>query len=188
MGKKLRSWIRAWRRDVGYFLSALVCVYAISGAAVNHIDDWNPSYAMEHRDVEIGALSGDMNAMQAQVVERLSLGPDLVKGRHLLSKTAFVVFLIEGGEVRLNPTDGQGHLKLITPRRPLFDFNVLHLNHVKGAWTWFADAVAFLLLSLAITGLFMLKGQSGLAGRGKWFVAAGIATPVAFLVAHYMSQ
>jgi hypothetical protein len=30
----------------------------------------------------------------------------------------------------------------------------------------------------------MLPGPKGLAGRGKWFVAAGALVPVAFLV-HY---
>ena len=46
-----------------------------------------------------------------------------------------------------------------------------------------ADAYAALLLLLAVTGMFVLKGRPGLAGRGKWFVAAGLLVPVLFLVA-----
>jgi hypothetical protein len=30
--------------------------------------------------------------------------------------------------------------------------------------------------------MFVLKGKKGLAGRGKWFVLAGLAVPVAFLI------
>lgn len=188
MPKKWRTWVRVLHRDIGYFLSALVVAYSISGAAVNHIDDWNPSYAIDQRDVNTGKLTGDMDAMQATVVQRLKIDPELVTGRHLVADNAFVVFLKEGGEARVDPKTGQGNLKLITPRRPLFDFNVLHLNHIKGGWTWFADGFALLLLTLAVTGLFMLKGKVGFVGRGKWFVLAGLLAPVGFLVAHYMSQ
>jgi uncharacterized protein len=188
MPKKWRHWIRAFHRDIGYFLSALVVAYAISGAAVNHIDDWNPSYAMENRSVDVGPVTGEMDAMRAEIIRRLELDPATATGHHLVADNAFVVFLRGGGEARIDPKTGQGHLQLITPRRPLFDFNVLHLNHIKGGWTWFADAFALLLLTLAITGLFMLKGKVGLSGRGKWFVLAGLVAPVGFLVAHYMSQ
>ncbi len=67
-------------------------------------------------------------------------------------------------------------------RPVLFDSNFLHLNHPKGAWTWIADAFAVLLGGLALSGLFLIKGPLGLAGRGKWFVAAGLLLPLAFLV------
>jgi hypothetical protein len=64
----------------------------------------------------------------------------------------------------------------------LRDANYLHLNHPKGLWTYVADAYAALLLLLAVTGMFVLRGKKGLAGRGKWFVLAGLALPVAFLI------
>lgn len=185
---KWRPTLRALHRDIGYFLATLVCVYAISGAAVNHIDDFNPSYAIHQTDIAIGPVAGDLDAMQTAVVQTLKLDPTIVKGRHLAAPTTLIVFLVEGGEVRLNPLTGVGRLKLVTPRRPLFDFNILHLNHVKGAWTWFADAFALLLFTLAVTGLLMLRGKLGLAGRGKWFVLAGAVVPIGFLAAHYASQ
>ena len=45
-----------------------------------------------------------------------------------------------------------------------------------------ADAYAILLLLLAVTGMFVLKGKKGLSGRGKWFVVAGLVLPVVFLI------
>jgi len=41
---------------------------------------------------------------------------------------------------------------------------------------------ATLLLLLAVTGLFILKGRQGLGGRGKWFLAGGLLLPIAFLI------
>ena len=66
--------------------------------------------------------------------------------------------------------------------------NVLHLNHRKGFWTWVADPFSVLLIGLAVTGLFMLKGRTGLGGRGKWFVAAGVAVPGGFLILYHATR
>lgn len=187
MSPQLRKLLRALHRDIGYFIAALVCAYSVSGVAVNHIDAWNPSYAIEQRAITMQPLVGDLTAMQEQVVQSLALDRADVTGHRLLSQHAFVLFLREGGEVRLDPTTGRGRLKLVQPRPLLRSFNVLHLNHIKGAWTWFADAFAVMLVTLALTGLVMLKGKLGLSGRGKWFAAAGLAAPIAFLAAHYAS-
>ena len=60
-----------------------------------------------------------------------------------------------------------------------------HLNNLKGVWTYVADVFAVALVFLAITGMTMMKGSRGLAGRGKWFVLAGLAIPVGFVVYMY---
>ena len=44
-----------------------------------------------------------------------------------------------------------------------------------------ADAYAFSLAVLAVTGLFVLKGRKGITGRGAWLTGAGIAIPLLFL-------
>ena len=185
---RVRRLIRVLHRDVGYFLFGLVTFYAVSGVAVNHIDDWNPSYSTTVRAVSIGPLSGDLDALEGQVVKRLELDPDEVAGRHRPAADTFVVFLPHGGEARVDLNSGEGTLKRVSTRPFLFESNVLHLNHLKGVWTWVADAFAVLLLGLAITGLFMLKGKTGLTGRGKWFVTAGLLLPAGFLVLYYVSR
>jgi len=38
---------RSLHRDVGYFCIGLVIIFAVSGIAVNHKDDWNPNYRIE---------------------------------------------------------------------------------------------------------------------------------------------
>jgi len=67
-------------------------------------------------------------------------------------------------------------------RPVLREANYLHLNEPKGVWTWFADVYGVLLGTLAITGLFVLRGRTGLAGRGKWLVLAGLLPAIAFLL------
>jgi hypothetical protein len=41
------------------------------------------------------------------------------------------------------------------------------------------------LMTLAITGMTMMKGKPGLGGRGKWFVGAGLLIPIGALIYMY---
>ena len=68
------------------------------------------------------------------------------------------------------------------PRFFLRVANWLHYNRGKAAWTYIADAYAVLLLYLAISGLFMIKGKLGLRWRGALLVSLGAAVPIAYVV------
>ncbi len=173
--------IVAVHRDIGYFFAALTVVYAVSGVAVNHVEDWNPSYRLETRRHDVGALpAGPADEVAAEVLARLAIaekprsavrvGDRLVKV--FLHERTLTVALPEGTVVDERRA-----------RRPLlFEANFLHLNRGKGWWTWFADVYAVGLAVLALTGIFILKGNKGLPGRGKWLVLAGAAVPLLYLL------
>lgn len=174
-----RRWFRAVHRDVGYVVVALVLAYGISGIAVNHIEDWNPNYRYQESGFDLGPLPpGTPAEHEATVVEKLRLDRAQVRGHFQESATDFRVFLAEGQEARLDLATGRGRLKQITTRTGFFEVNALHLNTLKGWWTWVADAFAVALILLAITGMTMMKGDRGFLGRGKWFVGAGLLVPV----------
>ncbi len=44
MAFKWRKWNRAIHRDFGYLFFGMTIIYALSGIAINHLDDWNPNY------------------------------------------------------------------------------------------------------------------------------------------------
>lgn len=181
-----RKWFRALHRDVGYVAVALTIAYALSGLAVNHIDDWNPNYTFSESDFDLGPIpAGTLAQREAHVVGKLALDPALVRGHVLDSETAFRVFLPDGQDVKLDLTTGKGRIKTIKTRAVLFEVNALHLNNLKGIWTYVADIFAIALMFLAITGMTMMKGARGLAGRGKWFVGAGFLIPVGFIIYMY---
>ena len=69
-----------------------------------------------------------------------------------------------------------------TPRFFLRVVNWLHYNRGKAAWTYLADAYAVLLLYLAISGMFMIKGRLGLRWRGLVLVGLGIAVPASYVI------
>jgi hypothetical protein len=181
-----RHLFRVVHRDIGYVAVALTLAYGLSGIAVNHIDDWNPNYSYAERSVDIGALpAGSLADKEAYVVAKLGLDKRQVRGHFQETATELRVFLVEGQEARVDMTTGRGTLKTITKRAVFFEVNALHLNNLKGIWTYVADIFALALMILALTGMTMMKGDRGLAGRGKYFVGAGLVIPIAFLIYMY---
>jgi len=172
----------AVHRDVGYLCAALTIVYAISGVAVNHKEDWNPSRRIERETRLFTPVPvGERDEMVARIVVRLSLpGPPRSSFR---SAPHLVELFYDGWSVKADASKGEAVVERIKDRPFLRDANFLHLNEPKRLWTWVADAYAVLLLVLSVTGLFILRGRNGLTGRGKWFVLAGVAVPLGFLLA-----
>lgn len=178
-----RHLLRVVHRDIGYACVALILAYGISGLAVNHIEDWNPNYALDVRAIDLGPLPpGTYAERAAHVVDVLDLDPAAVRGHFFESETDLRVYLDEGQEVRLDVTTGRGTVKTLSRRAVLFEVNALHLNNLKGVWTYVADLFAIALMVLALSGMFMMKGDRGLAGRGKWFILAGLSVPVGFVI------
>lgn len=178
-----RHLLRVVHRDVGYVCVALTIAYAISGIAVNHIEDWNPNYRLDQRAVDLGPLPPGSYADQAaHVVDALDLDPRAVRGHFAETETTLRVYLDDGQEVSLDVTTGRGTVKTLSRRAVLFEVNALHLNNLKGIWTYVADLFAVALMLLALSGMFMMKGDRGLAGRGKYFILAGLSVPVTFII------
>ena len=175
-----RNWRKlnnALHRDVGYLIVGLTIVYGVSGLAVNHRADWNPSYRMAKRALQIEPIQAtERDEMVRQARAALGVGeprnvfrPDPDTLQLFFDRESFSIDLPTGAVI----VDG------IRPRPVLYEMNQLHLNTPKGAWTWIADLYAVALLFVAATGLFVLKGRTGITGRGAWLTGAGIAIPVA---------
>ena len=181
MTLKIRRLVIATHRDVGYFFAGLTVMYAISGVAVNHIDDWNPTYVIRRDVVDVGVLPfGSTAETGAEVLRRMGIveeprsvartGPDQFK---IFFEQRTLIVALPGGRVI------DEHARR---RFAFFEVNYLHLNHGKGFWTWFADAYAVGLLVLACTGIFIITGKKGLGGRGRWLLIAGLSIPLVYLV------
>ena len=167
-------------RDLGYLAAGLTLVYAISGVALNHRHHWNPTWKLqvETRTFEPVPVA-DRDTMAAALVERLALpGPPKSSFR---SAPHLVELFYEGWSVKADATAGTATIERPRGRFALREMNFLHLNEPKALWTWAADVYAVVLGLLAITGLFVLKGKTGLAGRGKWLTAIGVLLPLAAL-------
>lgn len=186
MATKWRRWFRATHRDLGYVVVALTLAYGLSGLAVNHLDDWNPNYTYAERAIDLGPLpTGTPAEHETFVVSKLALDGRTVRGHFQETETIYRVFLDDGQEVSLDLRTGRGTYKRISTRAVVFEVNALHLNNLKGLWTWVADLFAIGMIVLALTGVSMMKGDRGFLGRGKYFVGAGLCIPLAAIIYMY---
>lgn len=167
-------------RDLGYLAAGLTLVYAISGVAVNHRHQWNPSWKVDVETRSFAPIAvSDKETMTAQLVAALALpGPPKASFRPAPEK---VELFYEGWSVTADATAGTATIDRPRSRLGLREMNFLHLNEPKGWWTWAADAYAVVLGFLAVSGLFVLKGRNGLAGRGKWLAGLGVLLPIVAL-------
>ena len=176
--RKVCRWIH---REFGYLAAGLTLVYAISGVAVNHTHQFNPSYVEEVREFTIPAPGfGETDELAPAIIDNLALTEPV---KNVWRATPGLVrVIVDSGSYDVELLTGQVRAVLLSPRPFLNDVNFLHLNRPKGLWTWAADVYAVMLALLAVTGLFLVKGRRGLAGRGGVLLTLGIALPLAYLI------
>lgn len=178
---KWRKWNNILHRDIGYTIVALVIIYGVSGLAVNHIADWNPNYRIEKQILRISPVAAQQQDDMIEEVRAQLMLQEKPKSSFRPDRETLQLFY-EHRTYSIDLPTGNVLVEETTPRRVLYEMNQLHLNAPKKLWTYVADLFALALITMGITGLFMLKGPNGLAGRGKWFVGAGVLIPVAYWI------
>lgn len=174
---KITRWLRAIHRDLGFLVAGISLVYGISGIYLNHIDGKDPAFRTEERTVQL-----PVQLTQEALVSTWNVSPDLppLKKVFPIDETHSRLML-EGGVGVYNSTDGRVDYEKHEKRHFVYWINRLHYNKVKG-WSLVADFFAVSLLFLAVSGLFIVKGKKGTAGSGKWYLLAGLAIPVIYVL------
>jgi uncharacterized protein len=177
---KFRPWLRALHRDLGYLAVGLTVMYALSGLAVNHIADWDPSFTQIEREFTVAAPLSDDDDETARIVQAEAGIVEAPLDVYRVSETELQIEFA-ARTLHVDPTTGRVFEEGQEPRLFLRVANWLHLNRGKKAWTNFADGYAIALLVLASTGLFMIPGRKGLLGRGAVLLVLGAAIPFGYL-------
>ncbi|MBD3221601.1 hypothetical protein GF314_10200 [bacterium] len=162
----------------------MTIIYALSGIALNHLEDWNPSYQVTRAEHDWGGpvsmddLSpDDVLAFLARIDAR-----DRYKSHYWPAPDRLKIFL-HSGNVVVDAATGAAVLENLRRRPVFYEVNFLHYDP-KGLWTWFSDLYCVALMVVTITGLFVLKGRKGITGRGAWLTAIGVVLPLGFLMAY----
>ena len=174
-------------RDIGYFVSGLVLVYCISGLALNHVDDWNPDFVIERRPITVERSLTRDEVSQSWI---LGLSSRVGEGDYKVFDfpTASQLKIYYDNASLLIDLDKRSGVYERVVRRPLvFQTNIIHRNSIKG-WKWASDLFALLLIVITITGFFMLRGKTGITGRGKWLILAGVIPPVVAVILFELVQ
>lgn len=176
--KRLRLWARPLHRDLGFFFAGITLIYAVSGIAVNHSGAWDPSFEIDIEEVSFQLPEQQRDLTEQHILDNLDhLGIARADYRTFAcpSPSRVKVYLKNGS---IDAKHGQPVATYETIRRRplLYEVNFLHLNP-KGWWTVFSDAFAVALILIAITGLVLTSGRSGLTRRGGLLLALGLVAP-----------
>ncbi|WP_278844844.1 PepSY-associated TM helix domain-containing protein [Alistipes communis] len=181
---RLRRWSRNVHRELSFFFSGMLLIYAVSGLVMNHRDTINPNYSVEQRRYVVGEPLPARDRLTRDDVVRL-LAPldeaDNYTKHYFPESDVLKVFLKGGSSLTVRLSDGEAFYKKLTRRPVLGAMTRLHYNPGRW-WTWFSDLFAVGLVAIVASGLLLLKGPKGLRGRGGVELAAGIAVPLLFLI------
>ncbi|MGL5730216.1 MAG: PepSY-associated TM helix domain-containing protein [Bacteroidales bacterium] len=181
--KKFRKICRIIHRDLSYFLTGIILVYAISGLVLNHKDSFNPDYSIDRFEFTVSESfprsAGNISEAELnKELENIKRSAPVMKF-YAPKPNEVKVFIKGGSSMVINLSDRSAVYESIK-KRPFFSqINWLHFNP-KG-WTIFADLVAIGLILITLTGIFMNKGKNGLWGRGGIEVIIGILIPILFI-------
>ena len=180
------KWIRRWsiilHRDIGFFFLGTSIIYGLSGIALNHINDWNPSYSVNLVKVEtpLDLSKGVSKEVILTLVDKVGDGLPYMS-HYYPDDSTIKIFLKGGSNLLIDTKSGIGRAEFLK-RRPIFyEVNYLHYNP-NDWWMWFSDIFAAALIFLAFTAIFMVKGRKGATGRGGVYIALGVIIPIVFLI------
>jgi uncharacterized protein len=179
---KFYNWNRIIHRDLGYFFVGMTIIYGLSGIALNHIRDWNPSYLIRNESYVFPEVKNQTSLSEFDMKELLSKidMQNRYKSHYFPKPNALKIF-VEGGSLQIDMTTGEGQLEMVS-RRPIFyEVNYLHYNPGRW-WIYFSDFFCGSLILLAITGLFIVKGKNGIKWRGAVLAVLGLLAPIVYLL------
>ena len=180
--KSIKRWTRNIHRDLGYFLSALLIAYCISGLALNHSDSWNSDFMLHKDTIAIPTEITSMNMNNKETILKLSalVKEDAYKVYDYPTSDQVKIYF-DKASFHVNLKEGKGLYEQIHRRPVFYQTNLLHRNSIKH-WKWVADVFAILLIGINLTGLFILKGKYGITGRGLWLMLLGFLPPLIALI------
>jgi hypothetical protein len=173
---------RVTHRDIGYLIAGLTIIYAISGIALNHKNNWNPNYIFENTTFKTNVpVNRETFTNETAISILKSVQADEgYKTFHFPIGNKVTMF-VEGGFVQVNAVTGEGVIEKISKRPLFYQLNFLHYNPGRW-WKYFSDIFCIALITVTITGLFIIKGKNGITRRGAILTIIGIILPLLFLI------
>lgn len=183
IAKKIRKLNLEWHRDLGYFFSALIIIYCISGITLNHINDWDPDFIIDKKTFSIKE-NLSFEKIDKNKIESFSklVGENSYKLYDFPTKDQVKIYY-DNASFHINFSTKKGVYESVYRRLFFYETNVIHKNSLSG-WRWFSDVFAALLIIITVTGMFIAKGKYGIGGRGKWLLLAGLIPPVVAIIIH----
>lgn len=182
--RNIRKGSRSVHRDLSFFFSGVIIIYAVSGFVMNHKRDFNSDYVVRQHEIQApGEFPKQKDEFTKEYVESIlePIGEVRNFTKHYFpSENHMKVFLKGGSSVVIDTETGAGVYESLKKRHIISAFNRLHYNPNRW-WTIFSDIFAVSLIIITITGLVIVKGRKGFVGRGGVEFAIGVIIPLLFI-------
>ena len=182
--KQTRKWSRVIHRDLSFFFSGVIIIYAISGFVLNHKKDFNSDYSINVHQFKVEGSTPLLkdNFTKDKVLTILDNydETDNYTKHYFPDDTSMKVFLKGGSSLVVDLTTGSAKYEQVRKRPIISQMNRLHYNPNKW-WTVFSDIFCLSLIIITLTGLIMTRGKKGLMGRGGIELIIGIIIPLIFI-------
>jgi len=175
--KTFTRWLRIIHRDLGFLMVGVSLVYGLSGILLNHMDGKDPAYRATSGNV---SFAPDLDIKELTEAWNKKEGLPVLK-RVLPADEKQLRLMCQGGTGIYQIETGEATYEISTRRVFVYWINKLHYNKING-WSPMADLFATSLIFFALSGLWMVKGKKGIAGRGKWYLLAGLLIPVIYIL------
>jgi hypothetical protein len=125
----------------------MTIIYALSGIALNHLNDWNPSYEVARKRVQWGQPFTGTPVPKDVVLAFLETygETDNYKKHYHPEPTRLKIFL-KSENVEVDLPRGQSIIETLKRRPVLYEVNFLHYNP-RRLWTWLSDVFCASLCS-----------------------------------------
>jgi uncharacterized protein len=171
---------RNTHRDIAYFFVGLIISFALSGIFLNHRQSWHPRrYVYDSKEISIPVIHKDSinEAFIKNFTKAQSIEGDMrrfnVDGENLkISYTA--------SDVTIDLTSGKGKIESYRTTPVLGQMTKLHQDTSKW-WIYYSDIFGIGMIVIALTGMFIQKGDTSFSARGWKLALVGIIFPLIFL-------
>ena len=179
----MRKWMRSIHRDLSFFFAGVLLIYALSGFMLNHKRDFNSSYSVSRRQIQLeGEFPTSGEWSKERIVSTLQFCEQ--SGDYLKVYTpdehSLKIFIRRGCTLEVDTQTGKAVFEELHKRPILSSLNRLHYNPSRW-WTIFSDVFLASLMVIILSGLICIKGRKGLWGRGGIEFLVGLLIPVLFM-------
>jgi hypothetical protein len=175
------KFFRNLHRDLGYFYIGLIVSFAFSGLMMNHRELWHPEkYTTETKAIEtpLPEESKITEEFAQDLGEKLGIEDKF--RRHTIKK-GFFKMSFENHDVEIDLETGKGEIVTFI-KTPIISQTMKLHKSTSNFWIYYSDIFALSLITIALTGIIMIKsGKFSWKNRGWKLAVAGVLFPLIFL-------
>ncbi|WP_106794185.1 PepSY-associated TM helix domain-containing protein [Aquimarina sp. Aq78] len=181
MKKTKAYWNRIIHRDLAYFFLGLIIAFSISGITLNHRESFSSrEYSIESKEVSM-ILPESQDQITETFIRETSKSwdvPNELRGFEVDGKEIVIFYKNAFGLIDIDT--GKGRLEFSKPIPVLKQMTILHQT-TNTWWIWFSDIFGIAMLTITITGMFIIKGKNSFKRYGWKLTLIGLIFPFIFL-------